>query len=224
MHEIEILHRWGETAVVRRNRGSSTTTKKCRDCRVETSTLHLTVVPGSRRRDSTATDDLIQKIRRNGETLEKVVAKSAEADQELLACTEFDSIMDLLRGMEQRYENLFSAGSVPFKYVRVWAYQSQRDFKRKALLAIKQGLVCNRCDSIKYSFDDLTVDHIVPIDQGGQTKLPNLQLLCAACNSRKSNGEPTELDKAPFLFDGEPCIHQITCVEVAQLRGLSSAT
>jgi hypothetical protein len=32
---------------------------------------------------------------------------------------------------------------------------------------------------------DLTVDHIVPESQGGETTLANLQTLCRPCNSRK---------------------------------------
>ena len=34
-----------------------------------------------------------------------------------------------------------------------------RKFSRKALLALRQGLVCNRCDAV-ISFGNLEVDHI----------------------------------------------------------------
>lgn len=41
---------------------------------------------------------------------------------------------------------------------------------------------CQMCGST----EKLTVDHIVPICFGGQTDLPNLQLLCKKCHNLKS--------------------------------------
>lgn len=35
--------------------------------------------------------------------------------------------------------------------------------------------------------DDLTVDHIVPLSQGGTNDHSNLQVLCRPCNSAKHN-------------------------------------
>ena len=35
--------------------------------------------------------------------------------------------------------------------------------------------------------EELTIDHIRPWSLGGRTELSNAQLLCRACNSRKSN-------------------------------------
>lgn len=40
---------------------------------------------------------------------------------------------------------------------------------------------CRHCDS----WEDLSVDHIIPESKGGPTKLHNLQTLCRSCNSRK---------------------------------------
>ncbi len=40
-----------------------------------------------------------------------------------------------------------------------------------------------------FAEDELTVDHIKPWSKGGRTELSNAQLLCRACNSKKSNKE-----------------------------------
>lgn len=51
-----------------------------------------------------------------------------------------------------------------------------------------QGLYeCKKCHQ-HFTADELSVDHIVPWSTGGRTELSNAQLLCRACNSRKSNG------------------------------------
>jgi len=45
----------------------------------------------------------------------------------------------------------------------------------------RDGNKCLKCGSNK----KLTVDHIVPINKGGENKLFNLQTLCKSCNSWK---------------------------------------
>lgn len=54
--------------------------------------------------------------------------------------------------------------------IRVWLFK--RDRWR-----------CLCCSSSK----QLTVDHIVPVNKGGNNTLSNLQTLCRSCNSRKSD-------------------------------------
>lgn len=46
---------------------------------------------------------------------------------------------------------------------------------------MKRDKACLRCRSI----ENLTLDHIIPINKGGENKLGNLQLLCKSCNSKK---------------------------------------
>jgi 5-methylcytosine-specific restriction protein A len=56
------------------------------------------------------------------------------------------------------------------KNVRWWL------FKRDSFLCLCCG-----------DHQNLSVDHIVPINRGGENKLSNLQTLCRSCNSRKSD-------------------------------------
>jgi 5-methylcytosine-specific restriction endonuclease McrA len=38
--------------------------------------------------------------------------------------------------------------------------------------------------------NDLTIDHIIPLAKGGANQLHNLQMLCAACNTKKADSHP----------------------------------
>jgi 5-methylcytosine-specific restriction protein A len=42
---------------------------------------------------------------------------------------------------------------------------------------------------------ELTVDHIIPLAQGGTNDLSNLQVLCRRCNSTKRHGFDTKRDR-----------------------------
>lgn len=50
------------------------------------------------------------------------------------------------------------------------------------------GMFCNRCKH-SFPFHRLTIDHIVPISQGGTNDDDNLQLLCAPCHTDKTKEE-----------------------------------
>ena len=59
------------------------------------------------------------------------------------------------------------------------------DYKQyRPKLFEQQGGICNGC-KVKFPERNFTVDHIVPLKEGGTDNLENLQLLCAACNSIK---------------------------------------
>jgi len=51
------------------------------------------------------------------------------------------------------------------------------------MLASGQLWRCAQCGSQ----ENLTIDHVVPMSQGGTDEVENLQFLCRSCNSRKSD-------------------------------------
>lgn len=55
----------------------------------------------------------------------------------------------------------------------------------------EQDGVCPICGK-KFAFEDMEGDHIVPWSRGGKTVYENLQMLCKACNSGKSDCAPIE--------------------------------
>jgi hypothetical protein len=47
----------------------------------------------------------------------------------------------------------------------------------------RDGYKCLACGTT----DKLSIDHIIPINKGGENRISNLQTLCRRCNSRKSD-------------------------------------
>ena len=60
------------------------------------------------------------------------------------------------------------------------------DDGQKRTIYEQQGGVCPHCGK-KYEYEDMEGDHITPWSKGGKTELANLQILCQACNRRKSS-------------------------------------
>ena len=62
---------------------------------------------------------------------------------------------------------------------------------KHTLFGIQEGK-CNGCE-VLFPFRNMTIDHILPRSRGGSDAPDNLQLLCAACNSTKSNRTQEDL-------------------------------
>lgn len=62
--------------------------------------------------------------------------------------------------------------------------QFRRIYQERLLALInRDGLACAKC----HTYNDLTIDHIMPVSKGGTDDLDNLQLLCRSCNSSKGD-------------------------------------
>ena len=58
--------------------------------------------------------------------------------------------------------------------------------KRNTKIAVKKVLKMKRCRYCLVT-ENLTIDHKVPLSNGGTDKITNLQVLCARCNGIKSS-------------------------------------
>lgn len=78
------------------------------------------------------------------------------------------------------------------------ARQSGRnEVKRFMILALKHPYsICKECHK-RFKTSELTVDHIIPLKQGGSNHAYNLQLLCKRCNSSKRDNIPAGM----LMFD-----------------------
>lgn len=66
-----------------------------------------------------------------------------------------------------------------------------------------QNGVCPSCKRA-FSFDDLSVDHIIPISWPDSSNWPNnIQLLCRSCNSSKSNHTDKDFRETKPVFFSE---------------------
>ena len=57
------------------------------------------------------------------------------------------------------------------------------------------GRRCAICGKKINHFEELSVDHIIPLGKGGKNTIENCQLAHVACNCRKANNMPDEYDR-----------------------------
>ena len=91
----------------------------------------------------------------------------------------------------------FAAQKYLFKHYRKEFKQTQRDMARqrnlRQYIADKFGYRCAYCGKAEHNVDSqgnqvkLQLDHIVPVANGGLTRVDNLQWLCRDCNLSKSD-------------------------------------
>jgi 5-methylcytosine-specific restriction endonuclease McrA len=82
------------------------------------------------------------------------------------------------------------------KYVHVHRHRQETTMKR-ARIYMRDNYRCQYCGEQKPA-KDLTLDHIVPRSQGGESIPQNLVTACVKCNQRKGNRTP-EQARMPLL-------------------------
>lgn len=81
------------------------------------------------------------------------------------------------------------------RYVHV--HRRQENIMKRARIYIRDNYRCQYCGEQK-SAKELTLDHIVPRSQGGESIPQNLVTACVRCNQRKGNRTP-EQARMPLL-------------------------
>lgn len=87
-------------------------------------------------------------------------------------------------------ETLFGTQSEIERVLSQVELRQYRSYKH-TLFGLQEGK-CNGCE-VLFPFRNMTIDHIIPRSRGGTDDPDNLQLLCGACNSTKSNRTQEEL-------------------------------
>ena len=74
--------------------------------------------------------------------------------------------------------------------------------KLKKVVACSQEWKCNYCcDTLKYTYQ---IDHVIPLHDGGDNSVNNLQALCVECHATKTYTETIpELIAPPARCDGQ---------------------
>ena len=72
--------------------------------------------------------------------------------------------------------------------------------KQRAEIYKKSGGCCQLCGR-KISFDEFTIDHIIPLNGGGTNDIDNLAAACKICNSFKADIYPAQFfDRITEIF------------------------
>ena len=217
VHEIEILHNWGPPEPQDSEARGLVTVQTCEDCGAEQHILDLDQVEEGPEPDWQETLDRVRQVN------SRIRELFEDMNAALFAGTEYRDGAHFAMKIKRRFEFVVDDDEINYDLMSRLVQAGTKKFWRKIMLAHKQGLVCNRCDAVVHSLDDLTPDEIVPKARGGQSKLLNLQLLHSECNSSKGNSEPDERDQSPYAYQGPSCRHQITCREVAALQASRNA-
>ena len=218
MHQITVHHRFQEKSRSANSDGFFVIVKKCLDCNKEQETLDL----DSKIRKTTdepemPEDEFIEFSKKMQENFRAMTEWRNQYIRLMLADTEYSTLENFIDRGNKRFEYQLEFENIPLYILKKLAGIQTKNIQRKKMLLFLQGMVCNRCVTVMPTENELTIDHIDGNRSNGSPK--NLQLLCRTCHVEKhANGnEVTSLDVSPFNYKGEPCVHQLSCVEIDEI-------
>ena len=211
MHNIQIVHRrWQEIDPSEPDWDSLITVNECQDCGARRHTLRLPEGSGPRSKDLPQEELLPERKKHvaSGKWFEEMFGGMKAM---LLEGTKYPSIESLVEDLERRYQGQLKPKELPLGQLDIWLSTRTKPIQMKVILACKQGLACNRCDSL-FERDQLTLDHIN--GNRSDARLINLQLLCNPCHEDKNakGNKPDERDISPFSYYGSSCVHRVSCL------------
>ena len=86
--------------------------------------------------------------------------------------------------------------------IRYSAKKKRRKYsdEERRIIYNKSGGRCELC-GVRLLFEEMTVDHIIPLSMGGEDSMDNLQTACYACNQFKRNILPADfMDRITKIF------------------------
>jgi hypothetical protein len=93
----------------------------------------------------------------------------------------------------------------PFKRNFYNHKNSVYSFNREAVVR-RDNETCQYC-GIKISRSKITIDHIIPKSQGGQSTFTNCVVACHSCNSKKANKTPEQAGMVLLSRPVRPCFY-----------------
>ena len=215
MHKIEIVHTWKEIDTTWSETGTRTTVNQCVHCGTKQEVRHLGRDSGPSFRDS-LDNEVLDLLRSTFDRWDEGVRSMKEMFEQLVHDSDHDSLENLITEIQNICQGQVDGSNLPYSELQRWVDGRKRFFQVKNLIAYAQGPVCNRCDVVFYSLDQLTVDHIIP--DRSDARPSNLQLLCECCHNKKGKNPPDERDRSPFTYEGQVCEHKITCRKLDAMR------
>ena len=198
-HVLIVEHVW--ISVDEPSGGGDVTKDACKDCGQTRRTLHLST-------DDSGDDQVDpEKVWQTWSTL------LSKLQKEFTQLSGFKSPEKALNALRGRYRGQNTKWEdMPIRYLNLWESSPNGKQKNKALLAWAQGPVCNSCDTVARSLDELELEHVIPESKGGPSRLSNYQLMCRSCNQKKDNNMPAAMDQSAFAEGNPvPCVHKLPC-------------
>lgn len=145
---------------------------RCRDCRSAASKLYR-----EQHRERLLAQQRAWNAR-NAERLRPYRAEHYQANQELRRAQERARYAQEVAANPEKYRAKFHE-----RRSRILGNGGTYTSEEWEALCARYGNICLMCHQKK----KLTVDHIIPVSQGGMSDIENLQPLCRSCNAKKSD-------------------------------------